>query len=438
MNKLLTNVQIIDPFGEIEFIENGWILINDETIAEIGEGDPAQIHDAEIIDLHGKTALPGMINAHTHLYSALAIGMPPPKNTPQNFVQKLQEIWWKLDLTLDEESTKASFEVGLMDCLQNGVTTVFDHNSSPNFANGSLELLTNIANQLGQNISVAFETTDRNGEEFFKSGLNENLSAFEKFQSNNYVYPLIGLHASFTLSDDSLQFIYNELNKFNKWGVHVHVAEDLADEKDAQSKGYRSVIDRLNNFNLVNEHSFIIHGIHSSDSDIELLKNSGATLVHNPTSNANNRVGMLPNSHISTMKSGLGTDGMRGNMLVEAQQGTLIRSSHLKGGKPSIDYLELLFKNNPQIASKCFGKPIGHLSPGNQADIAIFDYKPQTVVTKDNLAGHVLFGLTQPSDVITRGKYRVKNRKFMTVPENEIKQNARLQSAELWNKIQSL
>lgn len=438
MNKLLKNARIIDPHGEIEFIENGWILIKDETITEIGEGDPPQIADAKIIDLKGKTALPGMINAHTHLYSALAIGMPPPKNAPQNFVQKLQEIWWKLDLALDEESTKASFEVGLMDCIQNGVTTVFDHHSSPNFSNGALELLANIAEQLGQNISVAFETTDRNGQEFFKSGLNGNISAFENFQSNKYVYPLIGLHASFTLSDESLKYIHNQLDQFDNWGIHIHVAEDFADEKDAQSKGYKSVIDRLNNFNLINEHSFIIHGIHSSNSDIELLKNAGATLIHNPTSNANNRVGMLSNSHISIMNSGLGTDGMRANMLVEAQQGTLIRSSHLESGEPTIDYLELLFKCNPRIATKCFGRPLGHLSPGNQADIAIFDYDSRTTVTTENFAGHVLFGLTQPLDVITRGKYRIKNRKFMTVPENEIKQNARLQSVELWNKIQRL
>jgi len=438
MNKLLKNVRIIDPFGETEFIENGWLFIKDEIIEEIGEGNQPKTSDAEVQDLQGKTILPGMINAHTHLYSALAIGMPPPKNAPQNFVQKLQEIWWKLDLALDEESTKASFEVGLMDCLQNGVTTVFDHHSSPNFANGSLELLLDIANLLGQNISVAFETTDRNGQKFFKSGLDENLSAFEKLQSNKYIHPLIGLHASFTLSDESLAYIRNQLEEFENWGIHIHVAEDLADENDARGKGYNSVIDRLNNFNLINKNSFIIHGIHSSGSDIEILKNADATMVHNPTSNANNRVGMLPNSHISAMNSGLGTDGMRGNMLVEAQQGTLIRSSYLKGGEPSIDYLELLFKNNPRIATKCFGRPIGHLSPGNQADIVIYDYSPRTNVTNDNFMGHVLFGLNEPTDVITRGKFRIKNRKFMTVPENEIKQNARLQSAELWNKILSL
>ena len=196
MNKLLNNARIIDPFGETEYIKNGYLLIEDETIVKIGAGSAHNIVSDEIIDLNGKTVLPGMINAHTHLYSALAMGMPSLKNTPQNFVQKLQEIWWKLDLALDKESTKASFEAGLLECLKYGITTVFDHHSSPNSTNGSLKLLVNIAEQFGQNISVAFETTDRNSEEFFKSSLIENIESFEKYKDNPFVHSLIGMHAS--------------------------------------------------------------------------------------------------------------------------------------------------------------------------------------------------------------------------------------------------
>ena len=438
MNKLLINTRFIDPFGETEYIENGYILIEDETIVKIGAGSASEITVDEKIDLQGKTVLPGMINAHTHLYSALAMGMPAPKNTPTSFTEILKEVWWKLDISLDEDSTKASFESGLVECLKSGVTTVFDHHSSPNYSEGSLELLVNTAEDFGQNISIAFEITDRNGKDKFELGLQENIDSITKFRDNPHAHPLIGLHASFTLSDESLQTIYSKINELHNWGIHIHVAEDVADEKDAQSNGYKSVIDRLKKLKLINEHSFIIHGIHSSDKDIELLKNAGATLVHNPTSNANNRVGMLPNSHISTMNAGLGTDGMRANMLEEAQQGTLIRSSHLQGDESSIDYLELLFKNNPEIASRAFGCKIGHLSPGNQADLAIFDYQPRTAITKDNFAGHILFDFGQPTDVLSRGKYRIKNRKFVVASERKIKENANLQSQKLWNKMKTI
>ncbi len=435
MNILLINARIIDPFGEKEYIENGFLLIEDETIQKIGVGSAPKMVVDGIIDLHGKTVLPGMINTHTHLYSTLAMGMPPPKNIPTNFVEILNEVWWKLDLALDKESTKASFEAGLLECLHSGVTTIFDHHSSPNFTDGSLELLVDTAEIFGQNISVAFETTNRNSIEKFNAGLQENIDSFNRFKDNPYVHPLIGLHASFTLSDESLQTICSKINGIKNCGIHIHVAEDKADEKDAKSKGYETVIDRLNKFKLINEHSFIIHGIHSSDDNMELLKNADATLVHNPTSNANNSVGILPNNHISKLKSGLGTDGMRTSMIEEAQQGTLIRSSHFKGGRPTIDYLELLFKNNPAITSRAFGRKIGHLSPGNQADLAIYNYHPRTVITTENYAGHILFGLGNPNDVIARGKYRIKNRKFIIASERNIRANAQKQSSRLWNKM---
>jgi len=435
MKKLLTNARIIDPFGESEYIENGYILIGNETISEVGTGSALNFEVDESIDLNGKTVIPGMINAHTHLYSALALGMPPPVKTPKNFVEKLEEIWWKLDLALDEQSTQASFESGLLECLKCGVTTVFDHHSSPNFTENSLDLLVETAEKFKQNMSIAFEITDRNGEQLLKSGLTENIRAFKKYKNNKYVYPLIGLHASFTLSDQSLQSIYNTFKGYQNWGIHIHVSEDLADEKDAKSKGYNSVIERLHKFKLLNENSFIIHGIHTSAKDIELLKKVGPTLVHNPTSNANNRVGILSNKHISRLNAGLGTDGTRANMLEEATQGTLIRSSHLTGGAEAINYLELLFKNNPEIATRTFGRKLGHLATGYQADLAIYDYHPRTAINANNFTGHLLFGLLTPRAVITRGEFRIRNNKFINSTEKDILNNSIVQSKRLWNTI---
>ena len=78
---------------------------------------------------------------------------------------------------------------------------------------------------------------------------------------------------------------------------------------------------------------------------------------------------MTPNLNLDELASGLGTDGMQANMLREAKEGMLIRSSHLPGGASSPDYMQLLFKNNPEIASKLFGRKIGRIMPGYQADL---------------------------------------------------------------------
>ncbi len=437
MNTLLTNCRIVNPFSIPEFIENGFIFIESGIIAEIGEGIPDFTVD-EKHDLHGKTVLPGMINAHAHLYSTLAMGMPFPKGNPKNFTEILEQVWWILDRTLDQKSTKASFEAGLLDHLRHGVTTVIDHHSSQNYIDGSLNMLAEIAKQFGINISGAFEMTARNGKQIFRDSLDENVIFHQRYLKSDTVRPLIGLHASFTLSDESLRAVSDRLKSERNWGIHIHVAEDKADQIDAKSRGYDSVIQRLDSFGLLNENSLVIHGVHFEPGDADILKQTGAMLVHNPSSNANNRVGMTPTALIEEMQAGLGTDGMQGNMLGEAKEGTLIRNSHLAGGESSVNYAEMLFKHNADITTKLFRRKIGKLDPSYIADLAIFDYHPRTEFNADNWIGHALFGMESPSDVMTNGIFRIRNNSLIDLDEKAIVNNAKHQAGSLWNAMENI
>lgn len=432
---LLKNLTILSPYGEHEYLENGNILIEDETIKSVSITAPQLDGSIESLDMGGKIVLPGMINAHTHLYSTLALGMPAPKKQPTNFVEILEEIWWKLDLGLDADATQASFESGLLDCLEQGCTTIIDHHASPRFVAGSLDLLAKTADMIGLNISVCFECSDRNGEDNFRSELTENVDALQRYNDHPYVAPLLGLHASFTLSDTSLQSVADALAENPGWGIHIHVAEDLADQKDAQDRGYASVIQRLDHFGLLNSQAHIIHGIHMTEEDIQTLQSRGCTLVHNPTSNAGNQVGILSSSVIQSMQAGLGTDGKQNNMLAEVKEGDLVRSA---SGEPNIDYLELLFKNNPGIANKLFGRDLGVIRSGAKADLLFYDYDPRTEIHSGNTLRHILYGLGRPNSVMTRGKFRIEHDTIMNIDASEIRRNARKQSLRLWDEMQKL
>ncbi|NQV16058.1 amidohydrolase family protein [bacterium] len=429
MNKL----RIMNPFGKPEFLDDAAIIIEDGNINSIISGHSPDGFQGDIFDMGGKTVLPGMINAHTHLYSSLALGMPPPKNIPGDFVEILKEIWWKLDLALDHSSAQASFESGLLDCILNGVTTVIDHHASPNFVSGSLDLLVASAEKFGINISVCFEASDRNGLENFQQELDESLHALEKYRDHPHVLPLIGLHASFTLSDESLQKVSDSLQGHQDWGIHIHVAEDLADERDAKSRGYASVIERLDHFSLLNNRCLIVHGIFITRQDRQTLLQHGCKLIHNPSSNANNRVGILETEIIDSLHAGLGTDGKQNNMLAEVNQGLLIRSA--KACEP-VNYLELLFKNNPNIASHLFAKSLGRISAGAQADLVFYDYHPRTEIHADNFMSHILYGFEKPSDVMSHGIFRVRNGRLPDIDAGAILENAKIQSSRVWEAMQ--
>jgi len=438
VNKVLTNVCLINPYGKPEFISRGYLIIDGDLIAEIGSGDPPAGKHGERLDFRGQIVLPGMVNAHTHLYSSLALGMPFPKGNPKSFVQILEQVWWKLDRALDRDMLQASFTTGLLEHLRHGVTTVIDHHSSPACGSGSLDLLARLARELGINISTALEISDRNGETVFQESLEENLRFHRTYQGHAQVRPLIGMHASFTLSDESLRQIRDSLSGETNWGVHIHAAEDRGDQEDARKRGYDSVLQRLDTFGLLNENSVVAHGVHFKPEDLKIAEKREVMLVHNPTSNANNRVGLTPTNVLRHLRAGLGTDGMQGNMLAEACQGTLIRSSHLSGGEPNLDYLELLFRHNPEIATRLFDRKIGRLEAGYQADLALYEYDPRTSLNAENWRSHVLFGLSQPRAVMSAGEFRVKDDRFVGIDIEDVHRFAREQAKRLWKRMENL
>ena len=100
-------------------------------------------------DCSGCVVVPGNVCAHTHLYSALARGMPYQLDSPENFLQVLQRIWWRLDRALDLDGVRASALVGGMEALLAGTTTLIDHHASPNAVDGSLDVIADALGGLG-------------------------------------------------------------------------------------------------------------------------------------------------------------------------------------------------------------------------------------------------------------------------------------------------
>jgi len=132
--------------------------------------DPNEI----VLDLKGKVLMPGMVCAHTHLYSSLVTGMPPPRSAPKSFLEVLKRVWWKIDEALDEEVIRYSALVGAMEAVKHGTTTIIDHHSSPNCIDGSLEYIVQALEEVGVRGVLCYETTDRGGKRKRDKGLAEN------------------------------------------------------------------------------------------------------------------------------------------------------------------------------------------------------------------------------------------------------------------------
>jgi len=387
--------------------------------------------DEEVLDLGGRLLLPGLVNAHTHLYSALARGMPAPPAPPRNFVEVLEKVWWRLDRALDEESVYLSALSGAIDAAVSGTTLLIDHHASPSFIRGSLGAVKRALDEVGLRGVLCYEVSDRNGSEGRERGILETAEFAASVRSET-TRGMIGAHASFTLSEDTLARLGRAVSDAGT-SLHIHIAEDKADVEHCRSAHGCSLPERLLRHGLVHSRAIFAHGVHLAPEEVETLHRNGAWIAHNPRSNMNNHVGYARTEGLR--RAALGTDGMDEDMLAEA------RAAFLKmrdAGRPDAygATLELLAGGH-RLAAALFGLPFGKLDAGGPADLVAFDYRPPTPLHAGNLSGHLLFGLDRSHvrDVMVAGRWVVRDRQLLTVDARAASARAREAAQALWERM---
>jgi len=432
MNHYLRNAIIldIDPIR----IETGALRFEHSTILERGPGVAPQPGDTDI-DCGGAVVMPGLVNGHTHLYSALAVGIPPPAIAPRNFLEILQRVWWRLDQALDAESIETSALIGAMAAARCGTTTLIDHHATPRCIVGSLDRVESGIASVGLRGVLCYETTDRHGSEGAQAGLAENERYLSKVKSGSggQFAGLVGAHASFTMSDYSL-LMSGELGRKYDAGVHIHVAEDPCDEADCRQKYHCSLIERLSRSNLLTPKSVFAHCTNLPPEDFLRIQETGATVAHNARSNMNNAVGYAAVGDLNGFMM-LGTDGIGGDMFAEARAAWLIARHEQAGVSPG-EIVKMLARS-ARRASQSLGVTLGKLEPGAAADVVVTDYVPFTPLTGENALGHLLFGLHsgQVRHVFVGGQPVVQDRRIVGVDEAEANRAAQAVSQSLWKRM---
>jgi putative selenium metabolism protein SsnA len=414
-------------------VEKASLRIKGERIVERGPS-LAPAAGEEILELEGALVLPGLVNAHTHLYSALARGMPGPAEPPRSFVEILERVWWRLDRALDEESVYLSALVGAVDAARSGTTVLFDHHASPSFIPGSLATLGRAVEEAGLRSVLCYETTDRNGLEGRDAGIAEN-RAFLVRGPSALTHGMVGAHASFTLSDASLDALAAATRDAGS-RLHVHAAEDRADVDDCRKRCGVGIVERLRRHRLLDRGTILVHGVHLSEDELREAQASGAWMIHCPRSNANNGVGHTRTSAFE--RAALGTDGLDQDVLAETRAAFL---GMRDGGRADALAAAVdLLAGGHRLAAAFFGLPFGQLDRDAPADLVVLDYRPPTPLTSANLAGHLLFGVDRSHvrSTMVAGRFVLRDRRLTTVDEAAVLARARLAAGALWERMQLL
>jgi putative selenium metabolism protein SsnA len=396
----------------------------------------------EVVDLGGKIVMPGMVCAHTHLYSALARGMPAPPRAPNNFKEILELIWWRLDRALDEETIYWSAIAGALEAARSGTTCLFDHHASPSSIPGSLKIVSKAMEEVGLRGVLCYEVTDRGGPTARDEGIEENRAFLNFVQSelaagrrSLLFRGLVGAHASFTLTDETLEACAALLREYDA-GLHIHVAEDLCDVEESRAKHGTGIVERLAKHDALNHRTILAHGTHLDERDIKLAREAGAWLAHNPRSNMNNQVGYAPVRSFGE-RVVMGTDGIGADMFAETQI-AFFKSRDARAGLWAEDWLRTL-ANNHRLATEAFGVELGSLAAGSAADLVVLDYQSPTPLTSANFAWHLIFGISSAAviSVMVDGRFIIQNKRS-ALDEDRIFEEARRASEKLWDRMREL
>ena len=389
------------------------LLVGDGLVAGFGHGVASEKATTRV-ECSGARVLPGRLNAHTHIYSGLApLGMPSPAEPPENFVHILERVWWRLDRALDEETLRASARFYVAEALLAGTTALIDHHESPNYIEGSLDILADACDELGIRAVLTFGATERNGG---REEARRGLAECRRFIDSNrrpLVKGVVGLHASFTVSDETIREA-GDLCRELGTVLHVHMAEDGADVLDAQDRGYPGPLERLIELDALPPGSIMAHGVHLAADQVRRAADTGVWLVQNPRSNRGNEVGYPPALAVSD-RVALGTDGYPARMSDEA---AVLRQEAAAHGEPEA-VVEGRIEAGYRLLAELFGIAFSPLAAGAAADV---------VAETDGDVELVMVG----------GRTVVDGGTLLSADMSEIRKHAQSQAERLWQRLSAL
>ncbi len=423
-------------------IQDGGVLLDGNVVRQAGDYERLRKENpqADVVDAKGRVIMPALVNVHEHIYSAMARGLSIEGYDLKGFLDILDGMWWTIDRHLTLEQTRHSAMATYIDCIKNGVTTVFDHHASYGAIEGSLFEIAKVAEKLGVRTCLCYEVSDRDGREKARAAVKENADfiRYAQAQKDDMVKGMMGMHAQFTMSDETFALCREHMPE--GVGAHIHVAEGIEDLHHCLKNYGKRIVNRLMDHDLLGPKTITAHCIYVNEQEMELLKETDTMVAHNPESNMGNACGCPPTMEIMKkgILTGLGTDGYTHDLFESYKVANVLHKHSLCDANAAwSEAPAMLFEGNPRMANRYFDALLGVLKEGAAADVIVADYDPLTPMTADNVNGHLLFGVNgaMVQTTVCNGKVLMKDRELLVADEAKEMADCRQAAAQLAKSI---
>ena len=440
MVDLLVKDGLIVTMDKDRRILKGSVAIEDGKIKAVGKMKEKEKPD-EIIDARGKIVMPGLICSHTHMYGMLLRGAPLKIEPPTDFRQILERIWWPMDETMTKRDAYASALISCLEFIKTGTTFFADTYSGPHSIAGVLDSIASAVKESGLRGLISFEATERHTHAQGAKGMRENIRFIKKIKKKDRsrVGGMISIHASFTVSDELLEYGRKVASQY-KVPITIHTSEGLVDLYHNLERYGKRTVERLYDVGLLAPDVVLAHCVHVNDDELALIKKTGAKVAHNPMSNMLNAVGVAPIVKMLMMDIpvGLGNDGYIFDGFENIRAAFLIHKLALRDPRviTPMEALEMATIGGAELYG--LENKLGSIEPGKLGDIIIINPSlAPTPLRPESVVGHIVNTVDgdDVETVIINGHVIMHDRKELTLDDDDVVETSRKSAERLWQKL---
>lgn len=432
MTKLLISGCTIvtgDRFQRV--IDRGYLVVEDRQIIEVDEGDPPRNHYDTAIDATGMLACPGLINAHTHLCMTFGRSL----GSDRALLRWLSDAQVPLMQAFEPEDYAQSATLGAIENLKAGNTSICEIFFSPHYSDGADEIA--IAHLERTGIRTFFFRCS-NDESFFDGFVETRAQILRRSRQlirqwhhrdrvRVGVGPLIPWGSSPEAFEDAVALSQDEGIE-----IHLHTAETPEYNELVRQRTGKSNVEMLADVGALGDRVMLNHCVHLSDRDIELIAETGSSVIHDPTSNMLLASGIAPIPQLQTagIPLGLACDGPacnnRQDMFETMKQAALLQKVITRKPEALVAQEVLAMATRGNAKALGMADCLGCLQPGFLADIILVDTRVPHLTPAHDPIATLVYGATgsDVNTVIVDGRIVVRDRQVQTASETEIVRTA--------------
>ncbi len=415
---ILKNIRyLVTQNQERQILENIDLRIEEDRITAIGKNLHPRAE--KTVNCSDKIVMPGLVNAHTHSPMTLLRGISDNKNL-QDWLH--QDIF-PAEQKLEETDIYTGTLLAGIEMLKTGTTTFNDMYDE-------MEAITAAVENTGIRAVLSKGIIDK--QEPKREEIDKAVEFVDKYQNHPLIKPGFAPHAVYTVREQTLREL-NDYAKIFDTVYHIHVSETKKENTDCEKENGKTPIQYLESLNTLNPRFIAAHGVWLNEKDIEILRKSGSTVVHNPNANLKLGSGIAPVTKLleEGVNVALGTDGVASNNNLNMFEEMKIAVNLQKKDSPETVTEQEVLDMATINGAKALGlsQDIGSIEIGKKADLLIID-KDKAELTpihgKRGLISNLVYAFNgNVEHVIVNGELRVKNGELTDIDEGFVFSKAR-------------